>query len=61
MARRVSVDEARRQVDSGKALLVCAYGDEQKCRGLGVDGSITYNEFEGRLPALSRNQQIIFF
>ena len=28
---RIDVEEARRQVESGQALLVCAYEDEAKC------------------------------
>ena len=58
---RIEVDEARRDVASGRALLVCAYADEAKCRKLALDGSISLQEFESRLPSLPKNQEIVFF
>ena len=30
---RIGVDEARRHVAAGQAMLVCAYDDEAKCPG----------------------------
>jgi hypothetical protein len=32
---RISVDDAHREVDANRALLVCAYDDEAKCRMVG--------------------------
>ena len=58
---RIGVEDARRDVASGRALLVCAYADEAKCRKLALDGSISLAEFESRLPSLSKSQEIIFF
>ena len=58
---RIGVEEARGDVTSGKALLVCAYADEAKCRKIGLDGSITLAELESRRPALPKSQELIFF
>ena len=58
---RIGVDEARRDVTSGKALLVCGYADEAKCRTLGLDGSISLADFEARVPSLPKSQEIVFF
>ncbi len=61
MAERISADQARKRVQSGKALLVCGYDDEQKCRGFNVENAITYKQFLSRLPNLPKNEEIIFF
>ena len=58
---RIDVEEARRHVASGQALLVCAYEDEAKCRAVAVDGGISYTDFESRLPELSKSQELIFY
>ena len=58
---RISAQEARDRARSGRALLVCGYDDEAKCRGLGVEGAITHPELVGRLGSLPRDQEIIFF
>ena len=58
---RVGVEEARRKVTAGQALLVCAYKDEAKCRMLNLDGSISLSTFESRVGALPKSQEIIFY
>ncbi|HVS04190.1 MAG TPA: ArsR family transcriptional regulator, partial [Thermoanaerobaculia bacterium] len=58
-APRIDVEEARRKVESGATLLVCAYDDEEKCRKLALEGSITLQELETRRPG--RDQEIIFY
>jgi hypothetical protein len=61
MVTRISAREARQQTETGQAVLVCAYDDEQKCRDAGVTGSITHREFQTRLSNLPKNREIIFF
>jgi hypothetical protein len=58
---RISAEEARNKVTSGKALLVCAYEDEEKFRKLHLQDAISLQEFKTRLPALSKEQEIIFY
>ena len=55
---RIEVEDARQHVASGQALLVCAYEDPAKCRQ--VEGSISLPEFQERLPALPKGQEILF-
>jgi hypothetical protein len=58
---RIGVEEARRKVGAGEALLVCAYPDETKCNKMKLQGSITLPEVESRVPSLPRGQEIIFY
>ncbi len=53
--------EARRRVQTGRALLVCAYEDDAKYQSLKLEGSISLHELERRLPSLPRDQEIIFY
>jgi hypothetical protein len=57
---RVSVEEARRAVESGRALLVCAY-DDARCARVRLQGSITVRELEQRATSLPRDQELIFY
>lgn len=59
-AERISVATARRRVESGDALLVCAYEDEKKCEKLALEGSITLNDLESR-QVVDRDREIIFY
>ena len=57
----ISAEEAHDRVESGKALLVCAYRDERVCRKVQLEGSISLREFEAKLRKLPRDQEIIFY
>jgi hypothetical protein len=58
---RSSVEEARRKVNSKQALLVCAYEDENKCRMLNLEGSISLASFQSRVASLPTTQEIILY
>ena len=58
---RIDVDEARRKVAGGEALLVCGYEDEGKCARIRLEGSITLSELQARLPSLPKEQELIFY
>jgi hypothetical protein len=58
---RISPEHARERVKSGKALFVCAYDDEAKCRSNHLEGAVTFGEFRGKLPTLPKEQEIIFY
>ena len=60
-AKRISAAEARIKFTSGQALLVCAYEDEEKFRRVHLQDAISLREFMGRLPLLSREQEIVFY
>ncbi len=59
--QRISAQEVRRKVQSGEALLVCAYDHEEKFRSLHLEGAISFREFQSRLPSLSKGQEIVFY
>jgi len=58
---RVGVDEARREVEAGRALLVCAYDDESKCRQLRLENAIALHDLQRRVDSVPRNQTLIFY
>jgi hypothetical protein len=57
----ISAAEAHQDVTSGKALLVCAYQDEDACRKVHLEGAISLIQFESKLSGLPKDQEIIFF
>ena len=58
---RVSVEQARREVEAGRALLVCAYDDESKCRQLRLENAIALHDLQRRVDSVPRNQTLIFY
>ncbi len=58
---RVTVQETRPKVAAGRALLVCGYEDEAKCRSMLLDGASTMAGLESRLPSLPKDKEIIFY
>ena len=58
---RIPAEETRKKVTSGEAILVCAYEDEGKFRKMHLQDAISLQNFKTRLPALSREQEIIFY
>jgi hypothetical protein len=58
---RISAQQARANVKSNQALLVCAYEDEAKCRVLNLEGSISFTSFQSRVASLPKTQEIIFY
>jgi hypothetical protein len=58
---RVGVDEARREVEAGRALLVCAYDDEAKYRQLRLENAIALHDLQRRVDSVPRNQTLIFY
>jgi hypothetical protein len=58
---RIEAAEARRRVQSGEALLVCAYDNESKCDTMKLEGAVSLGTFEAKAPSLPRNLEIIFY
>lgn len=58
---RISPADAQRRLQSGSALLVCAYGDAQRCREASLPGAITLQELQDREKSLGRTQELIFY
>jgi hypothetical protein len=57
---RIEPQEAKRLVEQGNAMLICAY-DDQRCKDLLLGGAMLRSEFESKLPAPARNQTLIFY
>ncbi|HOD35473.1 MAG TPA: hypothetical protein PLR20_07650 [Syntrophales bacterium] len=60
-AVRISPEEAYQKVKDGRAILVCAYADEEKFGKMRLDMAISFGDFQRRLPTLPRDQEIIFY
>jgi hypothetical protein len=58
---RVSPREAREKATTGQAMLVCAYDDEQKCKQMNLQGSITLSELKSRQDSIPKDREIIFY
>ena len=46
--KRVGVERVHSKLQSGQALLVCAYESDTKFRQAALDGAIPFSEFESR-------------
>lgn len=57
--KRIGVEEARRKVQAGQALLVCAYDDEKKCNTIKLEGAISLGALQARQP--SKQQELILY
>jgi rhodanese-related sulfurtransferase len=58
---RLPPAEVSEKLKSGQALLVCAYPSEERFRSLRLEGAISLQEFESRVPSLPKDQEIIFY
>jgi len=58
---RVEPREALEKLKAGAVLLVCAYDNEEKYKTVRLEGALSLSEFESRLGALSKEQEIIFY
>ncbi len=58
---RVSVHDARRRVQSGEALLVLAYPDEERFRRQALDGAISFATLQERIPSMAADREVIFY
>jgi hypothetical protein len=53
--------EARRRMNSGKAILVCGYESDEKFQSLHLQGAESLHHFRSRLPDIPKEQEIIFY
>ena len=58
---RIEPETARREVEAGHALLVCAYDDRQRCRSMMLGGAIDMDELQARLPTLPKDSRIVLY
>ncbi len=58
---RIDPDTARHEVTAGRALLVCAYDDRQRCRSMRLEGAIDMDDLQAVLPTLEKDKPLIFY
>jgi hypothetical protein len=58
---RIDPATARTDTEAGKALLVCSYEDDNKCRKGRLEGSIPMARFASMVPTLPKDKEIIFY
>ncbi len=58
---RVPPHLAREKVQSGYALLVCAYEDDNKYSRMRLDGSMSLSEFRAGISGIAKDKEIFFF
>lgn len=57
----ISAAEAHAHVQSGSALLVCAYDSDDKFNQSHLDGAISLSEFQQQSGTVVKDQEIIFY
>lgn len=60
MPKRISADEARKDVVDGRALLVSGY-PRPKYDSWHLDGAIRLEDFQAKAPGLDRGRELIFY
>jgi hypothetical protein len=60
-AELITPEEAYQRVKAGKAVLVCAYNDDEAFKKFRLEGAISYGDFSSRAPEFSQDQEIIFY
>ncbi len=58
---RIDVFTVRQRVLEGSTLLVCGYEKPRDFRKHALEGAISLQELEARLPALNKDQAIVFY
>lgn len=58
---RVSAIEIRAHVQSGDALLVCAYDSDEKFKANHLEGAVSFAEFQTMVSTLAKNKELVFF
>jgi hypothetical protein len=58
---RIDPASARTDTVAGRAVLVCGYEDDAKCRKGRLDGSIPLARFASMAPTLPKDKEIIFY
>ncbi len=57
----ISSKQARKDVQSNEALLVCAYESDEKFKNAALEGAISLREFRQKEDDLAKDREIIFY
>ena len=58
---RIDPATAHTDTTAGRAVLVCGYEDDAKCRQGRLEGSIPFARFASMAVTLPKNKEIIFY
>ena len=58
---RIPAAEVQQRVQTGQALLICAYASDDKFAKMALQGAIPRSSFEAQLPRTPKNKQLIFY
>jgi hypothetical protein len=58
---RVTPEETYAKLQSGEALLVCAYDSDARFRQVHLEGAISMEEFQSLRPTLPRDREIVLY
>jgi hypothetical protein len=58
---RVPAGEIRPRIQSGDALLVCAYAGDEKFEAHHLEGAMSFNEFQSMVPKLAKDRELVFY
>lgn len=58
---RIEPRDAKGRIDSGAALLVCAYDSPEKFSRNHLQGALALDQLQGRESALAKESEIIFY
>ena len=57
----IGPEETRKKLETGTALLVCAYDSDEKFRTTHLEGAISLSTFKSNLPSLPKDHEIVFY
>ncbi|MDK2846438.1 MAG: hypothetical protein PWR02_1001 [Synergistales bacterium] len=58
---KVTPQDVFEKVQSGKALLVCAYDSEDRFRQVHLEGALSLGEFKAKEGELDKDKEIVFY
>lgn len=58
---RVLAVEIRPRVQTGDALLICAYKSDDKFASYHLEGAVSFSEFQLMVPTLEKNKELVFY
>ena len=58
---RLAPAEVHRRVEADEAMLVCAYGSDDKFAAMKLEGAVPRSHFEEKLASIARDKEIVFY
>ena len=58
---RLAPAEVHRRVEADEAMLVCAYGSDDKFAAMKLEGAVPRSHFEEKLATIARDKEIVFY